>query len=85
MGDDIMDIHASQSDESLMGRSVAQTFVSGPCGEHEDLMTSLSPELPWSKDSTCLSQIHHIHVPARMRCLSGRHYEEYHDNASAWL
>ncbi|GFW14337.1 hypothetical protein TNCV_974901 [Trichonephila clavipes] len=37
-----------------------------PCGEHvrrlDDLLYLL--ELPWSKDSTCRSQIHHIHVPA---------------------
>ncbi|GFX80843.1 hypothetical protein TNCV_2766081 [Trichonephila clavipes] len=58
-----------------------------PCGEHvrrlDDLLYLL--ELPWSKDSTCRSQIHHIHVPARMRCSSGDISEEYHDNASAWL
>ncbi|GFT13393.1 hypothetical protein TNCV_4467111 [Trichonephila clavipes] len=34
-------------------------------------------ELPWSKDSTCRSQIHHIHVPDRMRCSSGDISEEY--------
>ncbi|GFX90133.1 hypothetical protein TNCV_337111 [Trichonephila clavipes] len=53
----------------------------------EDLLTSLYLlELPWSKDSTCRSQIHHIHVPARMRCSSKETFlKSTMTDASAWL
>ncbi|GFU10891.1 hypothetical protein TNCV_960571, partial [Trichonephila clavipes] len=54
MGDDVMEIHASQSDESLMDDLSPRPSSSGSLREHvrrfDDFLYLL--ELPWSKNST---------------------------------
>ncbi|GFW02231.1 hypothetical protein TNCV_1633221 [Trichonephila clavipes] len=68
MGDDVMDIHASQSDESLMDDLSPRPSSSGSLrgAQCEDFMTSF---ISWNcrglRTRLAGSQIHHIHVPAR--------------------
>ncbi|GFU35832.1 hypothetical protein TNCV_3380871 [Trichonephila clavipes] len=85
--EDVMEIHASQSDESLLDDLPPRPSSSvAPCEEQVRRLDALFYllELPWSKNSTMISNPH-IHVPARMRCSSGDISEKYHDNARAWL
>ncbi|GFT35551.1 hypothetical protein TNCV_4870491 [Trichonephila clavipes] len=82
MGDDVMDIHASQSDESLMDDLSPRPSSSKPCGEHvrrlDDLLISWNCR--GSKlDFLTRSQIHHIHASPHALLFRRPISEEYHD------
>ncbi|GFW41806.1 hypothetical protein TNCV_4980541 [Trichonephila clavipes] len=77
MGDDVMDIHASQSDESLMDDLSPRPSSSWPLREHVrrlDDLPLLSPELPWSQALTRLADLKFIISTYQLIALLRRHF-----------
>ncbi|GFV77854.1 hypothetical protein TNCV_4674481 [Trichonephila clavipes] len=87
MGDDVMDIHAYQSDESLMDDLSPRPSSSGSfCGEHVRRLDDLLYFLNCRGLRTRLADLKSIiSTYQRHALLFRRHFCQYHDNASAWL
>ncbi|GFV28370.1 hypothetical protein TNCV_422581 [Trichonephila clavipes] len=88
MGDDVMDIHASQSDESLMDDLSPRPSSSGSL-RGASAKTSVTSFISWNCRGlrTRLTDLKSIITTYQPACvaLQETFLTSYHDNASAWL